>query len=354
MVSQGHDRSEVRVQLNANRLAPNPDCRLKRRDGGPRGATLPQVRFGQTAATTRRQNVSRAGIVTIGIITAGPGRPIEGFKEGLNELGFVEGHEIRFEQRSADGNLSFLPKFAADLVRSNVDLIAVIGAVTARAVQKETSTLPVVYSVVVDPVTDGLAASLEKPGGNMTGVTSFDPAQARAHVELLKAVAPTLDKIAIISDEGVSDCLSRSNSEAATDLGLTPLVLRIGGPRPDLDGAFTAIKHEEAGALIVLEEPLIAAHRTRIAELATAGRLPTVFPREQTDAGGLFCYGTSLRSATRQMAQLAVKVLDGDKPGDIPVQVLSEHELVVNLQVARKLGLAVPPKISEQAVQVIQ
>ena len=298
--------------------------------------------------------MSGAGVVTIGIITAGPGRPIEGFKEGLNELGFVEGHRVTFEQRSADGDLSLLPGFAAELVELNVSLIAVIGAVTARAVQKETTTLPVVYSVVVDPVTDRLAASLEKPGGNMTGVTSFDPAQARSHIELLKAVAPTLERIAIISDQGVSDCLSRSNSEAATDLGLIPQVLRIGGPRPDLDGAFTAIKREEARALIVLEEPLIAAHRTRIAELATAARLPTVFPREQTDAGGLFCYGTSLRSATRKMAQLAVKVLDGDKPGDIPVQVLSENELVVNVQVARKLGLAVPPKIWDQAVQVIQ
>jgi putative ABC transport system substrate-binding protein len=158
-------------------------------------------------------------MATIGIITAGPARPIEGFKAGLRELGFVEGQSVRFEQRAANGDLGRLPIFATELVRLNVDLIAVIGAVTARVVQKTTTALPVVYSVVVDPVSDGLATSLEKPGGNMTGVTSFDPNQARTHVELLRSVAPALARIAILSDQGVSDCLSASNARAIESLG---------------------------------------------------------------------------------------------------------------------------------------
>jgi putative ABC transport system substrate-binding protein len=294
------------------------------------------------------------GVATIGIITAGPGRPIEGFKTGLRELGFVEGQNIRFEQRSANGDLGKLSTFATELAQLNVDLIAVIGAVTARAVQKATSTLPIVYSVVVDPVSDGLATSLEKPGGNMTGVTSFDPNQARTHIELLQSVAPALARIAILSDQGVSECLSASNARAIRELGLSPQVLRIIGPQPDLDGAFAAMDRELADALIVLEEPIIAAHGARISELATARRLPTVFAREQIDAGGLFCYGTSLRSATQQMAQCATKVLDGIWPGDLPVQTLSQHELVVNLQTAQKLGLTVPLNIVTQAVQVVE
>ncbi|MER8504546.1 MULTISPECIES: ABC transporter substrate-binding protein [unclassified Mesorhizobium] len=293
-------------------------------------------------------------IATIGIITAGPGGPIEGFKEGLRELGFAEGRSIRFEQRSANGDLGRLPTLATELVRLNVDLIAVIGAVTARAVQKATTELPVVYSVVVDPVSDGLAASLEKPGGNMTGVTSFDPNQARTHVELLRAVLPALSRIAILSDQGVSDCLSASNAGAIQEFGLNPQVLRIIGPQPDLDGAFAAMDRELVEALIVLEEPNIAALRARIAELALARRLPTIFAREQIDAGGLFCYGTSLRSATYHMALCAKKILDGKSPRDIPIQTLSQHELVVNLQTARKLGLTVPSNIVNRAVRVIE
>ena len=294
------------------------------------------------------------GMATIGLITAGPGRPIEGFKVGLRELGFVEGQSIRFEQRSANGDLSRLPTFAAEMVQIEVDLIAVIGAVTARAVQKVTTAFPIVYSVVVDPVSDGLATSMEKPGSNMTGVTSFDPNQARTHVELLQSVAPTLSRIAILSDKGVSECLSTSNAGAIRELGLTPQVLRIVGPQPDLDGAFAAMDREQADALIVLEEPNIAAHGARIAELAVARRLPTVFAREQIDTGGLFCYGTSLRSATQQMAHCAKKILDGIRPSELPIQTLTQHELVVNLQTAKKLNLMVPSSIVNRAVRVTE
>ncbi len=298
--------------------------------------------------------MAATGMTTVGIITAGPGRPIEGFKEGLKELGFIEGHNIRFEQRTADGDLRRLPALAGEIAGLDVDLIAVIGAVTARAVQKVTTTLPVVYSVVVDPVSDGLAASMERPGGNLTGVTSFDPNQARTHVELLRSVAPALARIAVISDEGVSDCLSASNSEAVREFGLHPQVLRLAGPEPDLDNVFAVMERDRAGAVIVLEEPVVAARRIRIAELAVAHRLPTVFPREQVDAGGLFCYGTSLRSATQQMARHAKRVLDGSSPSDLPVDILTQHELMVNLQTARKLGLAVPAEILDRAVQVIE
>lgn len=292
-------------------------------------------------------------IRTIGIITAGPGRPMEGFKAGLEELGFAEGRNIHFEQRTANGDLSQLPALAAELVGLGVDLIAVIGAVTARAAQKATTTLPVIWSVVVDPVSDGLAVSIERPGGNMTGVTSFHPNQARTHVELLTAVVPTLHRIAIISDGGVSECLSASNAKAVRDLGLDPQVLRVTGPQPDLDDAFAAMERDRAGALIVLEEPVVAAHRIRISELAVAYRLPTVFPREQVDAGGLFCYGTNLRSATERMAQYAKRVLDGSRPGDLPIQVLAEHELVVNLRTARMLGVDIPSDVASRAIQVI-
>jgi putative tryptophan/tyrosine transport system substrate-binding protein len=293
-------------------------------------------------------------VPTIGIMIAGSARPIEGFKTGLKELGLVEGQTVRIEQRVANGELGKLPGFAAELVRLNVDVIALIGAVTARAAQKATTTIPIVYSVVVDPISDGLTTSLEKPGGNMTGVSSFDPKQARTHVDLLRSVSPKLSRVAVLSDNGVSDCLSNSNDQAIRERGLYPQILRVLGPEPDFDGAFAAMEREQADALIALEEPIIGPNRISIAQKAIAQRLPTIFPREMADAGGLFSYGTSLRTATQYMAQYAKNVLDGAKPGEMQIRILSEQELVVNLQTAARLGVTVPPDVLGGAVEVIQ
>lgn len=291
---------------------------------------------------------------TIGIMIAGTERPIEGFKTGLAEFGLVEGQSVKFEQRVANGELGKLPAFAAELARLNVDVIALIGAVTARAAQKVTTVIPIIYSVVVDPVGDGLARSAERPGGNMTGVTSFDPKQAKTHVDLLRSVYPNLSRVAVLSDQGVSECMSGSNDQAIREAGLRSQILRVRGPEPDLDGAFAAMERERADGLIVVEEPIIGPNRMRIAQTAMALQLPTVFPREMADAGGLFSYGTSLRMATWHMAQYVRNVLDGEKPGEMPIRTLSAHELVVNLQTAARLGLTVPADVLHRATEVIQ
>jgi ABC-type uncharacterized transport system substrate-binding protein len=298
--------------------------------------------------------MSAKDLPTIGIMIAGTERPIEGFKTGLKELGLVEGKTVRFEQRVANGELGKLPAFAAELARLHVDVIALIGAVTARAAQKVTTTIPIIYSVVVDPVSDGLTTSVERPGGNMTGVTSFDPNQARTHVDLLRSVSPKLSRVAVLSDEGVSECMSSSNDQAIRERGLSSQILRVLGPEPDLDGAFAAMKREQADGLIAVEEPIIGPNRMRIAQTAMALGFPTIFPREMADAGGLFSYGTSLRTATRHMAQYVKNVLDGAKPGEMPIRTLSAHELVVNLQTAARLELTVPTDVLDRAVEVIQ
>jgi putative tryptophan/tyrosine transport system substrate-binding protein len=298
--------------------------------------------------------MSGKDLPTIGIMIAGTERPIEGFKTGLKEFGLVEGQTVRFEQRVANGELGKLPAFAVELARLNVDVIALIGAVTARAAQKVTTTIPIIYSVVVDPVSDGLATSVERPGGNMTGVTSFDPNQARTHVDLLRSVSPKLSRVAVLSDKGVSECMSGSNDQAIREAGLSSQIVRVLGPEPDLEGAFAAMRRDQADALIAVEEPIIGPNRMRIAQTAMALRLPTIFPREMSDAGGLFSYGTSLRTATRHMAQYVKNVLDGAKPGEMPIQTLSAHELVVNLQTAARLGLTVPTHVLDRAVEVIQ
>jgi putative tryptophan/tyrosine transport system substrate-binding protein len=291
--------------------------------------------------------------VRIGIIVAGSAPPAKGFKEGLAELGWIEDLNVNFAIHVAQGEVDRLPGFASDIVGLNVDIIAAIGGVTVRAVQKATSTIPIVFAVVVEPVGDGLATNLQCPGGNTTGVTTFDPHQAVAQLEFLKMLRPGLARVAILSDSGVSECLSNSNREAAKKLELRPQIIRVKGRSPDYEAAFSAMDSERAQALVVLEEPINAACRKQIADLAFVRRLPTVFPREQVDAGGLIAYGTSLREASQRMAVYADKILNGVEPGDLSIESALRHELVINLRIAREFGVTVPPELLARAAQLI-
>jgi putative tryptophan/tyrosine transport system substrate-binding protein len=290
----------------------------------------------------------------IGIIVAGSAYPMDGFKSGLRDHGWVEGESIRFELRAAEGQLHLLPEFASEIVGLGVDLVAVIGAVTVRAVRQVSLAIPTVFAVVVEPIGNGLAANLEHPGGNLTGVTTYDPYQATTQWEFLRVVNPGLERVAILSDLGVSDCLSTSNEEAARGLRLRPQVIRVKAPSPEYEEAFAAMKREGAQALVVLEEPINQSRRQRIAELAVAHCLPTVFPISMLDAGSLIAYGTSLREAARHMALYADEILRGANPGDLPITAVLSRELVVNLQTARRLGVTVPPEVLAEANQVIR
>jgi putative ABC transport system substrate-binding protein len=290
----------------------------------------------------------------VGIVVAGSAYPADGFKAGLRDLGWVERERVAFELRAANGQLDLLPGFAAEMVSLGVDLIAVIGAVTARAVRQATSIIPIVFAVVVEPIGDGLATNVERPGGNVTGVTTFDPLQAKAQLGFLTAVNPNLKRVAILSDLGVSDCMSSSNHSAALALNLVPQVIRLKAPSPDYDKALAAIDREGAQALIVLEEPINQAYRMQIAELAAAHHLPTVFPISMRDAGGLIAYGTSLTDAVRQMARLADEILRGASPGELSIKSAVAHELVVNLQTARRLGITLPTEMLAKANEVVK
>ena len=290
----------------------------------------------------------------IGIIVAGSAYPMDGFKSGLRDLGWVEGESVGFELRAAEGQLHLLPKFASEMVAFRVDLIAVIGAVTVRAVRQATSSIPIVFAVVVEPIGDGLATNLERPGGNVTGVTTFDPQQAVTQLEYLRALNPDLERVAILSDQGVSPCMSNSNQEAARSLRLQTQLFRVEAPLPDYEKAFAAMEREHAQALVVLEEPINQACRKQIADLAVARQLPTVFPISMLDAGGLLAYGTSLRKAAENMASYVDKIFRGSSPGDLPIRAALSHELMVNLQTARRLGITVPSAVLAKANQVIE
>lgn len=278
----------------------------------------------------------------------------DAFQKGLADLGYTDGKNIIIESRFAEGHYERFPEIFAELIRLKVDVLAVTGAVTARAAQKATTDIPIVFSVVVDPVTDNVIASMEHPGGNITGVTCFDPRQATKQFQLLKEVIPNLKRVAILGDQGVSEALMKAGEEQARAVGLQPQVLRVAGPNPDLDGAFAAMKSENADALLVLEEPVLGVYATQVADLAAKDKLPTLFAPSRVGAGGLLSYGTSQTEAIRRMATYVDKILKGAKPGNLPVEKVIRYELIVNQKTAKGIGVTIPPEVIKRADRVIQ
>jgi putative tryptophan/tyrosine transport system substrate-binding protein len=278
----------------------------------------------------------------------------DAFQKGLADLGYIDGQNIVIEPRFAEGQYERFPELFAELVSLKVDVLAVTGAVTARAAKKVVTDIPIVFSVVVDPVADNVVPSMERPGGNLTGVTCFDRQQATKQIELLREVVPGLRRVAVLGDQGVSEALMKASEEQARALGLQPLRLRVAGPNPDLEGAFAAMKQQHADALLVLEEPVLGVHAERIAELAAKDRLPTMVAPSRVAAGGLIAYGTSQVEAIRHMAAYVDKVLKGTKPGDLPVETVKRYELIVNLKAARDIGVTIPPDVLKRADRVIQ
>jgi putative ABC transport system substrate-binding protein len=307
-------------------------------------------------AVTSLEAQQAARISRVGFLAPqGRSLPLFGaFQKGLEDLGYVEGKNIVIEPRFAEGQPERLPELVAELIRLKVDVLAVTGAVTARAAKKAVTDIPIVFAVVVDPVADNVVPSLERPGGNLTGVTSFDPQQASKQLELLKEIVPGLKRVAILGDQGVSEALMKASESQARSLGLRPQRFRVAGPSPDLERAFAAFKKERAEALLVLEEPILGVQATRIADMAAKDRLPTMFAPSRVAAGGLIAYGTSQVDAIRRMTAYVDEVLKGAKPGELPVETVKRYELVVNLKTARQIGVTISPEVLKRADRVIQ
>jgi putative tryptophan/tyrosine transport system substrate-binding protein len=279
---------------------------------------------------------------------------LDAFRQGLADLGYVEGRNVVIEPRFAEGQYERFPELIGELVGLKVDVLAVTGAVTARAAKKAAPNIPIVFTIVVDPLADNVVSNLERPGGNITGVTSFDPQQAAKQLQLLKEVIPGLKRVAILGDQGVSEALIKSGEEQARALGLEPQRLRVAGANPDLEAPFAAFKQGHADALLVLEEPVLGVHAQAIADLAAKNRLPTLFPPSRVAAGGLISYGTSQTQGIRRMAAYVDKILKGTKPGDLPVETINRYELIVNQKTAQAIGVTIPPEVLKRADRVIQ
>jgi putative ABC transport system substrate-binding protein len=291
----------------------------------------------------------------------GPGAVFEDLKNELARLGYIEGKNIIFEARFPEGRLERLPGFASELVDLGVDVIATYGGPPTNAARKAGTTIPIVAAIVADPVAVGFAATLERPGGNITGITSNDPTLGAQQWEIFKQVLPKLSRVAILSDSdipGADDSglapIERANVAAARAAGLTPHVVKVRGPAPDLDAAFKTLASEQAEALVILEVPVTIPLRKRIAELGAANRIPTMFWGGASDAGGVFSYGTSFTDTFAGVPAAIDKILKGAKPADMRFQVITRREFVINLSAARVLGLAVPPELLKRADRVIE
>jgi putative ABC transport system substrate-binding protein len=278
------------------------------------------------------------------------------FRRGLKELGWVEGQNIVIEWRFAGGRAERLPDLAAELVRLRVDLIVVPSTPTALAAKNATKTIPLVTVGGGDPVELGLVASLARPGGNITGLSSnLGPEIAGKQLEVLKETVPKVSRMAILWNPTTpGNALALREAEITARALAVELQLLEARSASDFDGAFAAMTTRRAGALLILGDVMFTTHRRRLAALAMKSRLPAIYGgREFVDEGGLLCYGPKLSDNFHRAAVYVDKILKGAKPGDLPIERPTTFQLVVSLKTARALGLTIPPSLLQRADQVI-
>ena len=281
---------------------------------------------------------------------------LEVFWQRLRELGWIEGQNIAIEYRWAEGKYERLPDLAAELVRLRVDVIFANSGPAALAAKRATSTVPIVFEILGDPVSAGLVGSLARPGGNLTGVSGLAPELSGKQIELLKEVVPRLTRVAVLANPSNIVALGtlRETETAARSLGVRIQVLEVSEP-DKLEGAFSAIAGELANGLIVLTDPMFTGQRQRILGLVEKSRLPAVyFETGWVPAGGLMSYSSSLPDQFRKAAGFVDKILKGTKPADLPVEQPTKFEFVLNLKAAKQIGLTIPQSVLFRADKVIK
>ena len=279
----------------------------------------------------------------------------DAFRQGLRDLGYVEGRTINVEYHWGRGSTEHFARFAAEAVRANVDVIVAANTRAGQAAQEATRRIPIVIAVIEDPSASGIT-SLARPGGNVTGISSQGPDLMAKRLQLLREVLPAATRIGLLVD--TNNVASRSSVKAADaasrGLGMSLHVREVGKPA-DLDGAFTSMTREAVAGVLAVGGTMVYANRTLLAEQARKHRLPTLGGDSlYVEAGCLMGYAPSLRDIFRRAATYVDKILKGAKPGDLPVEQPTKYELVVNLKTARALGLTIPPSLLQRADQVIE
>ena len=281
---------------------------------------------------------------------------IEGFRQAMRELGYVEGKNIVIEWRWAEGKFDRLPDLAAELARLDVDVIVAGGSTSTGAAKKATTTIPIVMAQTNDPVGSGMIASLAHPGGNMTGLSTLVPELSGKRLELLKEVLPKLSRVTVFGDStapGNAQSL-KETEPAAKALKISLQYFDVLAPK-SIESAFREASKERASAVLVFVAPVLISRRKEIAELAVKYRLPAMYGQpEYVESGGLMSYGVSVVDLYRRAAVYVDKILKGAKPADLPVEQPTKFELVINLKAAKQIGLTIPPNVLARADRVIK
>jgi putative tryptophan/tyrosine transport system substrate-binding protein len=325
-----------------------------------RAACLIAVALGALGANTPLPSVAQeAGrVFRIGILSPAE-RPdtavFEAFRKGLADLGYIDGQNIRIEYRLAAGDTSRLPAMAGELVRLPVDIIVPDGPKSAQIAHEATRTIPIVGPTLgADPVAAGLAASLARPGGNVTGFIGHGPEISAKRLQLLKEAAPAISRMAALWNPSGPVSVRRATEEAAGILGVELRTIEVAVPG-EISNGFEAAAAGGAEALVVLPDAMFWNERARIVALAAKHRMPAIYPeREYADDGGLLAYGSNIPDQFRRAATYVDKILKGAKPADLPIQRPTRFEMVVNLKTAGALGLAIPQSILARADEVIE
>jgi putative ABC transport system substrate-binding protein len=299
-------------------------------------------------------------VYKIGLLTAGAGaavRNLQGvLRDGLRELGWIEGKNLIFEAKYAEDDLDRLPALAAELVSLDMDVIVTVGTLAPLAAKQATSTIPIVMAFSGDPVGSGLVASLAHPGGNVTGLSGMAPDLGGKRLELLQELLPGMSRVAVLWNAAnpYSALSFKETVGAARMLAVELQSLEVRTPA-NIDGALEAAAGGRADALITVEDPLTIDHREKIAEFAIRKRLPMMAGFKMfADAGGLISYGPNPGDFVRESVGYVAKILRGAKPGDLPVEQPTKFELVINLKAAKALGLTIPPLVLARADEVIE
>ena len=299
--------------------------------------------------------VPRIGFLS-GVSRATLSGRVDSFRQGLRELGYVEGKNIVIEWRFAGGKLDKLPALAAELVRLKVDVIVTAAPPLTRAAKQATVTIPIVMAFDDDPVGSGFVASLNRPGGNITGLSTQSPEISGKQLEFLREIVPKLSRVGVLGDvtrPGIPQALREINV-VADAFRVQVQYLEVRGPK-DIETAFRAATKERADALIVLGSPVLRSQQKQVVDLAVKSRLPAIYNvAEFVEDGGLMTYGVNINDLYRRAATYVDKILKGVKPADLPIEQPKKFELIINLKAAKQIGLTIPPNVLARADKVIK
>jgi putative ABC transport system substrate-binding protein len=312
---------------------------------------------GAVAQAQQPAKIPRIGYVSGTGDPSNPGPYVEAFRQGLRDLGYIEGKNIVIEYRGAEGKPDRIPSLVAELVQLKVDVLVSGNVGVARAAKQATETIPIVMVTNQDPVATGLVDSLARPGGNITGLSTLQRELGGKRLELLKEVVPGISRVGVLrdADGSVSAIGFKEYEAAARALKLQLQSLEVRRPNPDLEGAFQAAAKGRASALITVTGTLLFRYSKRIADLAIKNRLPSMYEGGTwVEAGGLMSYSTNDLEVFRRAATYVDKILKGAKPADLPVEQPTKFELVINLKTAKQIGLTIPPNLLARADKVIK